>query len=152
MLDQQVLSSSRAWCATPTDYNSLIFVRFRADGSGDMTFGYGQTIYAKIQIHFEIAEQGRMTIKYLRSDGNKYVPSFQPAPGCESKTISYSLKQGEVTGQAANSGPFTFHWTLKLSDSPFPEGLTLPDITYFRHTVFSPPREYYGHNADENPC
>ena len=115
-----------------------------------MVFGYGQTIHAEIQIHFEITEQGRMTITYLPSGGSRYVPSFRPKSGRNSKTISYSLKQGEVTGQAANSGPFTFHWTLTFSDSPFPEGLKLPDISYFRHSVFSPPREYYGHNANEN--
>ena len=65
MPDQQVLTSTRAWCATPTDYNSLISVRFRADGSGDMVFGYGQTIYAEIQIHFEIIEQGRIDGRQL---------------------------------------------------------------------------------------
>ncbi len=46
--DVAVLSGSN-WRATPSDYSSMRFLNFSEDGSGTLTYGYGQTIYAIIK-------------------------------------------------------------------------------------------------------
>jgi hypothetical protein len=49
--DRQTLASSRSWRATPGNYSSLRFLRFNADGFGELTYAYGQTIYAVVLTH-----------------------------------------------------------------------------------------------------
>lgn len=149
MTDLEVLTETRAWCATPQDYNSLVSLRFREDGTGDMCFGYGQRIHAKIDFQFTLPQVDRLTIIYLPTPEEGSRPAFKPKRGHGSKLLSYRLKQGEVTGAAPNSGPFKFHWTLQLGGSPFPDELSLPDLTRFGYTKTSPPTEYYGHNENE---
>jgi hypothetical protein len=132
------------WVATPWDYNSLIGVRFGPDGSGDMVFGYGQTIYAKVSFRFSLSPFGELTLTYQDSPGQGYVKAFRPSKERNSKTVRYSLKEGDVEGVTVNSGPYKYQWTLGLDDSPFPGELKLPDITRYGNSKFSPPREYFG--------
>jgi hypothetical protein len=148
MLDFDILTTTRAWVATPWDYNSCIGLSFRTTGSSDMVFGYGQTIYAKINFRFSVNAPNELELIYQDSPaGEHFVQSFTPSESQRSKTIQYSLKEGQVNGVAANSGAFRYYWTLSLDESPFPDELTLP------HTLapgdLSPPRRYYGHNQNE---
>jgi hypothetical protein len=147
MLDFDLLTTTRSWVATPWNYNSCIALRFRADGSGDMAFGYGQVIFAIINFAFSLNTSNELTFTYQDSPGNRFVKSFTPSESRKSKTVHYSLKEGEVTGAAANSGPYKYHWTLSLDKSPFPDELTLPDIPSLGDV--RPPRDYFGHNENE---
>jgi len=36
--DSDILTTTRSWIAVPWDFNSCIGLRFRADGSNDMSF------------------------------------------------------------------------------------------------------------------
>lgn len=147
MLDFDILIATRSWAATPWDYNSCIFLRFRADGSGDMVFGYGQTIFAKVNFRFSLNTLNELTFIYQDSPAYFYVKSFTPSESRKSKAVHYSLKEGEITGEAANSGPFKYYWTLSLDKTPFPDELPLPDIPFLKGV--KPLREYFGHNENE---
>jgi hypothetical protein len=147
MLDFDLLTTTRSWVSIPWNYNSCIALRFRADGSGDMVFGYGQTIFAMINFTFSMNTLNELTLIYQYSPGDRFVKSFTPNESQKSNTVHYSLKEGEVTGVAANSGPFKYYWTLSLDKSPFPDELALPDMRSIGEV--RPPREYYGHNENE---
>src|ERR1700738_390824 len=147
MLDFHILTSTRNWAATPWNYNSCIFLRFRSDGSGDMVFGYGQTVFAKVNFMFSLNASNELTLIYQDSPAYFYVKRFTPSEDQKSKTVHYSLKEGEVTGEAANSGPFKYYWTLSLDKAPFPDELTLPNISSLRDV--KPLHEYYGHHENE---
>jgi hypothetical protein len=59
-----ILTASHAWSATPDNYSSLRSVMLGRDGTGTVIYGYGQTIYAKIDCRFEApsrAESGSST-------------------------------------------------------------------------------------------
>jgi hypothetical protein len=141
MLDFDILTTTRSWVATPWVYNSCIGLRFRADGSGDMVFGYGQTIHAKINFRFSLRTTNELTLIYQDSPGDRFVKSFTPSESGKSKAVQYSLKEGEITGVAANSGPFKYYWTLSLDKSPFPDEAILGHVR--------PRHEYYGHHVNE---
>ena len=51
-----VLTGCANWWATPGTYASLRTLRFAPDGTGTVLYGYGQTIYAKIDCRFTITE------------------------------------------------------------------------------------------------
>ena len=147
MLDFDILTTTRSWVATPWDYNSCVALRFREDSSGDMMFGYGQTVFAKINFRFSLNTSNDLTFVYQDSPAYFYVKSLTPSGSRKSKTVHYSLEEGEITGEAANSGPFKYYWTLSLGKTPFPDELTLPHIRSLGQV--RPLCEYYGHHENE---
>jgi hypothetical protein len=142
MSDFDILTTTRAWVAVPWDFNSCIGLRFRADGSGDMVFSRLQIVRAEINFRFSLQTPNELTLTYQASPGDRVVKPFTPNEGGKSKAIQYSLKEGEITGVTANVGPFKFYWTLSLSKSPSPDEAMLG--------VVQQPREYCGHNVNEN--
>jgi hypothetical protein len=141
MSDFDILTTTRSWAALPWDYNTSIYLRFRADGSGDMVFAALQMIHAVINFRFSLETPNELTLIYQDSPGDGMVKPFTPNKADKSKAIRYSLKEGNVTGVAANSGPFEYHWTLSLEKSPFPDEVTVGQVR--------PTREYYGHHVNE---
>lgn len=147
MWDFDILTTTRSWAATPWIYNSCVFLRFRADDSGDMVFGYGQTVFAKVNFRFSLNTSNELTLKSQDSPAYFYAKSFKPSESRKSKTVYYSLKEGEITGEATNGGPFKYYWTLSLDKTPFPDELTLPNIPSLGDV--RPLCEYYGHHENE---
>jgi len=147
MSDLDILTTTRSWVATPWDYNSCIYLRFRADGSGDMVLGYGQAIIAKIKFGFSLNTPNELALMYQDFQGDRRVKIVPCSISQKSKAVHYSLKEGEIAGEAPNSGPFKYYWTLSLDNSPFPEELRVPEISPIGDVWHL--REYYGHNANE---
>jgi hypothetical protein len=134
--DIAVLTAS-GWKATPSDYSSLRVLHFEEDGSGTLTYGYGQTVYAIIKCRWSIPHAGVLTLTYLESPPYQHFKGFSPDDGDRAKELDYTLTEGEVEGiESVVARTFTYLWTLELSGSPYPEGLQYP------HDV---PRVFYGH-------
>jgi hypothetical protein len=143
--DAKVLIGGRGyWSATPGNYSSLRFLRFAEDGTGDATYGYGQTIYALIKCQWELPAPGRLRLTYLDSPPYQLFKGFTPDDSNRIKELASVLTEGEVSGvESIVVQPYRFLWTLELSDSPWPAGLALP------HTI---PRVFYGHRQPTRPA
>lgn len=138
--DLEILTSSRLWVATPWDYSSSRWLRFKSDGESDCCYGYGQTIYAVIKFEFEITAENKLKIIYLESpplaDG-LYFKGFAPSQNNQTKEINFQLKEEIFTGTKSITGKeFKYFWDLKLSNSPFPDELSFP---------YQTPLTFYGH-------
>jgi hypothetical protein len=139
--DFDILTTTHSWVALPWDYNSCIGLRFRADGSGDMVFGSLQMVHAVINFKFSLQTTHELILIYQDSPGDGLVKPFTPNESGKSKTIQYSLKEGEIAGVTANLGAFKYYWTLGLDKSPFPEEVMVGQVRR--------PRDYYGHHVNE---
>ena len=125
------------WKATPSNYSSSRFLSFKTDGTGELAYGYGRTIYAKIKCRFELVAPSVIRWTYIDSPTKQQFKGFVPTDVNRIKQVPYKLMQGAVSGIVSIvARPFTYQWTLELACSPFPEGLPLP------HEV---PLVYYGH-------
>ena len=151
MTDVEILTTTRAWSAMPWDYNRLIFLRFRANGSGDMSFACFQSVQARIDFCFTIGELGALEFTYVHSAGKPpYIPSFNPDADQASKMTRYSLKNDKFTGRqnvpvpGNHAGIFVCNWMLQLDDSPFPDKLKLRALSRLGYSP-SPLCTYYGH-------
>jgi hypothetical protein len=136
----EILTSSRLWTATPWDYSSSRWLRFKNGEKSDCCYGYGQTIYAVINFEFEITAENTLKISYLDSpvlaDG-VYFKGFTPSQSNQNKEISFQLEEEIFTGTKSITGKdFKYFWNLKLSESPFPDELNFP---------YEIPLTYYGH-------
>ncbi|MGI8494124.1 MAG: hypothetical protein ACR2L1_02265 [Pyrinomonadaceae bacterium] len=136
----EILTSSRLWVATPWDYSSARWLRFKSDDLSDCCFGYGQTVYAFIKFEFEIMAENTLKIIYLGSpalaDG-LYFKGFSPSQNKKNKEIRFLLEEEIFTGTTSITGAeFKYFWNLKLSDSLFPDELNFP---------YEIPLTYYGH-------
>lgn len=136
-IEAAVLTAS-AWKATPSDYSSLRVLRFEEDGSGTLTYGYGQSIYAIIKCRWSVPRAGVLELTYLESPPYQHFKGFAPEDGNRTKELGYTLTEGEVEGiQSVIARPFKYLWTLELSGSPYPEGLQFP---------YDAPRIFHGHS------
>ncbi len=138
--DARVLITSHAWSATPWIYSSLRFLQFSADGDGELVYGYGQTIYARILCGWTLFRPGRIRFTYRDSPPYQYFKGFGPDFGNSTKEVDYNLINGEVHGiESIVCRSYQFRWTLELSESPYPETIQYP---------YEPPRVFYGHRED----
>jgi hypothetical protein len=138
----EVLTGSPSWSATPDNYSSLRYVSFERDGTGMLVYGYGQTIYARIDCRFEFPEAGRIRFEYLGTPQPQRRPPFQPTEANRFKDVGFSLAEGEKVFREDVTGfIFRFSWTLEFTAPPYPDGLSLP---YQVPTVFHGYREKIG--------
>lgn len=139
--DLAILTGTRAWVSTPHDYSSLRCITFTLDGRGEAIYGYGQTIYAKVDFEFELSGDSILRFKYLPSKPMRTVPGFDPTPENAEKSITYTLVRGEYRGvESVVAQPYLFSWLLTLSDSPWPTGMTFP---------YEVPTSFYGYRNEE---
>jgi hypothetical protein len=136
--DRVVLEGGRGvWSATPWDYSSLRFLHLSSEGVGELTYGYGQTIYAKIRCRWKIASPGLLRLEYLDSPAYQFFRGFTPDPAGAVRDLEYRLVEGEVSGvESIVARPFRYLWTLELSEPPWPTSLKFPREA---------PRVFYGH-------
>ncbi len=115
-----VLTGCGGWPATPDNYSSLRSVRFSKDGTGQVVYGYGQTIYAIIAFRFTVTEPDRLELEYLESPAYQRFAGFRPDDGNRRKSLRAKLTAGafgfteDVTGQSSG-----FRWRLDLSGPPY---------------------------------
>jgi hypothetical protein len=110
-------------------------LQFRTDGVGIAVYGYGQTIYAKIEFIFAVSGDS-LTLKYLESAPFQRFAGFTPDEQTREKNIQFTLESGDYVFKEDVTGTqFRFASKLSLSDSPFPVGLEFP---------YSVPTEFYG--------
>jgi hypothetical protein len=132
-----ILTGCGGWSATPGNYSSLRSVQFAPDGSGQVVYGYGQTIYAVVAFRFRVVKPDRLEFEYLESPGVQRFQGFRPDDTNHRKIVRLTLTKEEnefdedVTGQRHR-----FRWRLDLSASPYPEGLNFP---------YSVPTTFYGY-------
>jgi len=138
--DFQILTLSRLWVATPWDYSSARWLRFKGDGTSEICFGYRQTIYALIKFEFEIIKEKTFKITYLDSPAlaeDVYFKGFTPSQNNQSKDINFQLDEEIFTETKSITGrDFKYFWKLQLSGSPFPDELVFP---------YEIPLTFYGH-------
>src|SRR4051794_23413652 len=96
--DRQTLAAARSWRATPDDYSSLRFLCFNADGSGELTYTYGQTIYAVVPCEWEVPTVGRLKLTYSTPTRGRLAASFVLGDGNRIKVLGYTITEGRVTG------------------------------------------------------
>ena len=138
--DMEILTGTRSWGATPHDYSSLRFLSFKSDGSGEAIYGYGQTIYAKVDFEFDLAGGSVLQLKYQHSPAYAAFPGFLPTPDNAVKSLQYTLVRGEYRGvESVVAQSFICDWLLTLNDSPWPAGMTFP---------YDVPKSFYGYRHD----
>jgi hypothetical protein len=141
--DLNILTTSHVWDATPWDYSSLRFLQFRADGTAEFTYGYGQTIYAKLPCRFELLPSSVLRLLYSDPPATQTFGRIALTNQTRQKEISYKLVEEDFSGvTSVVARPFRYRWKLDLSDSPFPSGLQFP---------YDNPTTYYGHRVREEP-
>jgi hypothetical protein len=132
-----ILTGAHAWSATPDNYSSLRSVVLRRDGTGAVLYGYGQTIYAKIDCRFEVPQEGRIRFEYLPTSQPQRRPPFQPTEANQRKDLGFTLTEGEKVFREDVTGFVSrFSWTLEFTEPPYPDGLSFP---------YSVPRVFYGY-------
>jgi hypothetical protein len=137
-----ILIGSHSWSATPDNYSSLRSVMLGRDGKGTVLYGYGQTIYAKIDCWFAVPEAGRIRFEYLPTPQLQRRPPFEPTEANRVKEIGFTLSEGErVCREDVTGFIWRLSWTLEFAEPPYPDGLTFP---YSVPTVFYGYREKIG--------
>lgn len=137
--DRQVLASAASWRATPDNYSSLRFLCFHPDGSGELTYAYGQTIYVVVPCAWEVPAVGRLRLTYSAPTGGRLAAAFALDEGNRVKELGYTLIEGRVAGvEDIVPTPYEYDRTLDLSEPPWPSGLDLP---------YAVPRVFYGRVA-----
>jgi hypothetical protein len=132
-----ILTGTHSWSATPDNYSSLRSVMFGRDGTGTVLYGYGQTIYAKIDCRFEVPEPGRIRFEYLPTPQPQRRPPFEPTEVNRFKEVSFTLAPGEEVFREHVTGfVFRLSWTLEFTEPPYPDGLSFP---------YSVPKVFYGY-------
>ena len=131
--DRQLLGQS--WKATPDNYSSMRFIRLEGDGTGELAYAYGQTIYAHIRCKWEIVETGILGMTYLGSKGGIF-KDFVFDDLNRFRELNYTLTEGITSWeQDVVRERHTFQWTLELSEPPWPADMVFP---------YSVPRVFYG--------
>ena len=131
------LVGSRSWSATPWDYSSMVYFQWHEDGTGILLYGYGQTIYAKLNFKFEVLTGGRIQIDYLDSPSLGRFAGFSPTDSTATKILEYSLTQERaIFTESVTGSEFSFDWLLRFDHSPFPSELIFP---------YKIPDDYYGY-------
>jgi hypothetical protein len=136
-----VLAGGRGvWSATPWNYSSLRCLFLSEGGSGELIYGYGQTIYARIRCQWQVMSPGRLRLTYLESPPYQLFKGYTPPEDKRVRELDFVLTAGEVSGvEDILAHPYRFHWTLELFEPPWPPDLKLP------HEV---PRVFYGHREE----
>jgi hypothetical protein len=138
--DRQVLAAAKTWRATPDNYSSLRALWLNPDGSGELVYGYGQTIYVVAPCGWEVPAAGRLRLTYAAPTRGRLAAGFALTESNRVKELSFTLTAGRVAGvEDIVSNPYEFDHTLELSAPPWPDGLALP---------YEVPRVFYG-RADE---
>ncbi len=139
-----VLAGGRGvWSATPWDSSSLRSLWLSEDGSGELIYGYGQTIYARIRCRWEVVSPGRLRLTYLESPPYQQFRGYTPPDDNHVRELGFVLTAGEVAGvESVVAQPYRFRWTLELSEPPWPSALKLP---------YEVPRVFYGHREAGKP-
>jgi hypothetical protein len=116
---------------------SLRAVFLEPAGTGSVVYGYGQTIYATIDVRFEITAPGVIRFDYFETPQKQRRPPFVPTDDNRSKEIGFSLTEGErIFREDVTGFVFRFSWTLAFAEPPYPDGLSFP------YTV---PTTFYGY-------
>lgn len=140
MDDREVLVGSRSWSATPWHYSSMRYIQFADDGSGVLVYGYGQTIYARINIRFTVKADNQLEVVYRDSPPLQCFAGFTPAREAATKNLKYTLTENPVVYEEdVNGAEFSVKWLLTFDCSPFPDTLTFP---------YDTPLKFYGYRED----
>lgn len=136
-----VLSSTHAWTATPSDYSSLRFLRFGPDGQAELSYFYGQTIYAVCTCRWSVPAAGVLRLTEFAVTGGR-LQGYEPSTEERDRELAYRLAEvNESFPQPLRSEPpLECRWSLELSEPPWPAGLKLP---------YRIPRVFYGHGTAE---
>ena len=140
MHDRDILIGSRSWSATPWNYSSMRYMQFADDGSGLLVYGYGQTIYAKINVRYTVKADNQLEIEYCDSPPFQRFAGFTPDTEAATKTLQYTLTETPVVYKEDVTGAdFSFKWLLTIDRFPFPDTLIFP---------YDTPLEFYGYRED----
>jgi hypothetical protein len=141
--DASVLSSARAWSATPSDYSSLRFLRFGPDGRAELSYFYGQTIYAVCACRWSVPASGVLRLTELAVTGG-LLKGHELSAGERDRELSYRLTEVNTSfvQPLTSYPPLECRWSLELSEPPWPPGLQLP---------YKIPRVFYGHREWDGP-
>jgi hypothetical protein len=136
--DTKTLAEGRGiWSATPWNYASLRSLWLAREGTGDLIYGYGQTIYARIKCRWEVVAPGNLRLAYLESPPSLRFGGFTPGDKDRVREVAFKLIAEATCGLTNVVGqPYKFLWKLELSEPPWPPALVLPPEI---------PRVFYGH-------
>ena len=129
--------AAASWSATAGNYSSLRSLWLSEGGSGELIYGYGQTIYARISCRWAVVSPGRLRLTYLESPAYQRFRGYAPPDGKHVRELDFVLTAGKVSGvESIVARPYRFRWTLELSEPPWPPDLQLP---------YEVPRVFFGH-------
>lgn len=118
----------------------MIYLQFRDDSSGVGVYGYGQTIYAKIHLRFELIGDNELRLEYLPSPPGHKLARFEPMLSDAGKCLKFRLYNiSDVFRESVTGTSFRFTWRLDLSGSPFPDSLGFP---------YEFPNEFFGYREN----
>jgi hypothetical protein len=141
--DASVLSSARAWSATPSDYSSLRFLWFGPDGQAQLIYFYGQTTYAVCACQWSVPAAGVLRLTELAVTGGR-LRGYELSTGERDRERAYWLTEVNASFKQPLTSlpPLECRWSLELSELPWPPGLQLP---------YQIPRVFYGHGEQVGP-
>jgi hypothetical protein len=139
--DAALLSSTRAWSATPSDYSSERVLQFWPDGRAELTYFYGQTIYAVCECRWSVPAAGVLRLREFAVAGGR-LQGYEPTAEERDRDLAYRLTEvnESFVQPLTSSPPLECRWSLELSEPPWPAGLNLP---------YRIPRVFYGHGTTE---
>ena len=137
---RHLLAAASSWRATPDNYSSLRFLRFAEDGSAELTYAYGQTIYAVVLCRWELPTASQLRLTYTAVTRGRLAAAFTLTDDNRVKELGYTLTAGLVVGvEDVVPNPYEFNWTLELTQPPWPTGLDLP---------YEVPKVFFGRVAE----
>jgi len=111
------------------------YLQFQPKGTGIAVYGYGQTIFAKIEFNFTVNDNS-LALTFLESAPYQRFAGFTPDEQTREKIVQFELKLGDYVFKEDVTGTeFRFTSRLSLSEHPFPVGLEFP---------YSIPTEFFG--------
>ena len=125
--DAVLLASARGWHATPSDYSSIRWLRFEPGSRAELTYAYGQTIYAVCECQWAVPAAGVLRLTGLVVAGGR-LRGYEPSAEERDRDLAYQLVEvnESFVQPLTSSPPWECRWSLELSEPPWPAGLKLP--------------------------
>ena len=122
------------WIAKPDNDSYLVAVAFGPESKGDVTLGFGQTLYFIAECHYRLHSLSGLEFTFDRHPQRIHRLS-RFTVGFTAK-IPFVLDEVEYEGSVC-AMPFKYRWRLRFERPPFPDDIRFPRPI---------PTEFYGYD------
>ena len=131
--DFKILTAPPEWqdAICYRDWESRNWLSLKSKGISECLSSRGQTLYACINFEFEIIALNTLKLTYLESPAiaeGLVFKGFTPTESNSTKEITYRLVENGFNDERHWINKQ--HWALTLDESPFPEGIYVPEHNF----------------------